>query len=324
VIIPPPYGGSYTFRGEVHGTVMAGYSASIDNRRVSLTRDGRYQYYDADGNGYGDSIKSYWYYFPTASPVVNTIQFTGGLSGGWNPGTFFSPNPSWEWTASGDVYQNPNFSPSINYFSVVANSTSAGFVEDTIYGMQWVNGSAATNALVTFKASDNVDGAVEEAKYSLSLHDIYEGIETAGPVGFTKNYAFSPYVDVSGPIPKEQLPIQREINQPLVRYPGISLEIGEIAAMQLLKHAGITVSRDPITLTSVLPYNEILNSNQYVRLYVRENMNRYTIKYLNFDELGQVRAIEDNPGAKFEGVFNVGPISASFFWAGPFPISGGF
>lgn len=159
--------------------VSVSYSLTVDNRGVTLTRQGaRGEVVDAEGNTHGHTTYSYNLLTrnpinpqPIVTPVWNWQQFSTAFIGDWSliwdENSYRNiPDVSWSW--------NPQYSGATwewNQWSMPFGSQNK--VEGS-YGLSWKGRTGPTERVLTYTATDNRKGGTATAKYYLTIHDHYE------------------------------------------------------------------------------------------------------------------------------------------------------
>ena len=164
--------------GVYAGGKVAGF---VDTRGVTLSRVGAHgETFDGDGTVHGDTTYSYveqdadnnsisrinWQVFhPSFSPGFSTKQ--GVDYGGYSVTV---PDVSWTW----DPWESDNTWDQGNWSMIVGTMVLDDYAYSKTPGDWRGQTDSPVTKVITYKATDNHDGAEADASYVLTLHDILE------------------------------------------------------------------------------------------------------------------------------------------------------
>lgn len=164
--------------GELRAFVQ--YEATVDNRSVKLTRNGkdRFELKDGSWTTYGKTC--YSYKTPTAANGIYRVlqPFTANYFGNWSD-LAFTPRITWKWS-SGSPLESAG---DLDYiYSAKRRSPLGGLTQESYAtgafgegGVKWKGtGTSSQTATITYDAEDQGDGAKASASYILEIHEPIE------------------------------------------------------------------------------------------------------------------------------------------------------
>jgi hypothetical protein len=301
-----PEGYPVTITGTVYGFAEVSYSANITDRAVTIVRDGRYQWYDGNGVGHGDTVYSFWAKdnLTPDQPSVNGVNFQAIRVGNWG-----SPS-SWDWNGGSYLISKT--------IDTVTDQMNFGTPYLGPYGLWYGSPTGATSITLNYKIVDS-DGSTAENAYVLSVHDEFEGVESSvAPIleEMPSEYNSQYY----GPLAQHQLPIDEEHQVALGG--SWSFSFGTTDISKWFPVVGVSYATVPETRVRHAIWNQPLPEGKHLRLWKRVGYNEYTFQYFQYDALGQVRADPSNGLIKSVSKYREKK-DETLFWK-EFDNSGGF
>jgi hypothetical protein len=304
---------------------MIAYNAQIDDRKVWVIRGGRYEWHDADGVGHGHTTFSYKIkktitsmFTQEYTNVINYPSFTYVKDGNWiRPNDFGhsvlndDPAERAKWVAPNMI--TPEENPSCTIYAPMGNPyfdtsfTVNSFTEGNVWRGTPSN---SMSHLITYTLTDLNDDAVSIGKYELTYHDAIEAL-TDTVTGEIKEYQASPRSMHIGPLSP---PIDEEYNVSLGGSWGYGISNAEIA--KWFPVFSLTYTTVPEVRVRHAVWQETdgpVPAGEFLDLYIREGWNKHTLKYYEYDTLGQIRADSNDKSVKTTSIGKQ-LMDATYYW----------
>ncbi len=263
--------------GEFH--VGTSFTAVQDPRAVSISRGGRYEWYDSNLVGHGDTIYSYLSQLTSTGLISNDVIFGASIAGPWGAPL------NWTWAGGSSIISQYQF-------SCIDRMPIGTPYEVLAYGGPVWQGSPTgiSESTITYKLTDPSDGATADASYVLKIHDRFESFEKLPVYGTYEESQHPNGHIVTGPKAQHEMPIDEEYNVTQGGTWTFSLGTNQSELVKWFPVFGIAYNTNPVVIVRHVTWSKPIDDGKHLRLYTRVSYNNRVFKYYEYDSMGQIRA----------------------------------